>query len=481
LNFTGLHAAALAGNISTAVATATCLLLVLGASGKSAQIPLYVWLPDAMAGPTPVSALIHAATMVTAGIYMTARLSFLFQLAPIAMVTLAIMGAATALFAATIGTVQNDIKKVLAYSTVSQLGFMFIAAGVGAYAIALFHVVTHAFFKACLFLGSGSVIHGMSGEQDMRQMGGLRKKMPVTFWTFFFSTLAITGFPMMSGFISKDAILAHAFNAGNGPHAAAFGQLGVVLWGCGVLAAGLTSFYMWRVVFMTFFSGKLRASHEVAEHVHESPLSMTVPLVILAALATFGGFLGMPHIFGGHEWISEWLAPVVGATPEIELSESMELGLMGISTAIALLGFGLAFALYAKRIHPVTNKIVSESPWRTVYEGAFNKWYIDELYDTVIVKPWHWVSKVTLYELVDRRIIDALVNGVGWFARSVGFLGQLFQSGNIQRYLAIFAIGLAILLYGWLTPMDASWPNLVQQAPLPQPTDAMLMLPAGGK
>ncbi|HET6346814.1 MAG TPA: NADH-quinone oxidoreductase subunit L, partial [Myxococcota bacterium] len=371
LNFPGLSAAAMGGKVSAGVATAACLLMVLGATGKSAQIPLYVWLPDAMAGPTPVSALIHAATMVTAGVYMTARLSFLFALAPVAMLTLATIGALTALFAATIGTAQNDIKKVLAYSTVSQLGFMFIAAGVGAYAFALFHVVTHAFFKACLFLGSGSVIHGMSGEQDMRQMGGLSKRMPVTFATFVVATLAITGFPFLSGFISKDAILAAAFNAGTGPYAAVFGAWGKGLWLMGVIAAGFTSFYMWRLVFMTFFSGSLRASPDVAHHVHESPGTMTGPLVILAILSAVGGALGWPHVFGGHDWISEWLEPVVGVPPLSEhISVGLELGLMGVSTAVAVVGFALAYALYARRIHPVTHRLASEGPWRPLYEGA---------------------------------------------------------------------------------------------------------------
>ena len=473
LDFRALAAAAAAGNISTTVATAVCLMLILGASGKSAQIPLYVWLPDAMAGPTPVSALIHAATMVTAGVYMSARLGFLFQLAPIAMVTMACIGAATALFAATIGTVQNDIKKVLAYSTVSQLGFMFIAAGVGAYAVALFHVVTHAFFKACLFLGSGSVIHGMSGEQDMRQMGGLRHKMPITFYTFLIATLAITGFPFLSGFISKDAILWNAFSAGMGEHAAVFGNLGQVLWAVGVLAAGFTSFYMWRLVFLTFFSGKLRAAPEVAHHVHESPLSMTFPLVVLALLSIGGGALGWPHIFGGHDWLSDWLAPVVGVGPAPEGHyTALELSLMAASTAVALVAFGLAWAFYARQINPVTHRLASEGPSSWFYERVLHMWHIDELYETVIVQPAVWLSKVVLYEGLDRRIIDGAVNLVGWFARTIGFIGQLFQSGNIQRYLAIFAVGLAIILYGWLTPTH-------DDAPIA--AEAALEAPAGGK
>ena len=458
LNFPGLAAAAAAGQISTGVATAACLLLVLGATGKSAQIPLYTWLPDAMAGPTPVSALIHAATMVTAGLYLTARLSFLFHLAPLAMLTLASIGAVTALFAASIGTAQNDIKKVLAYSTVSQLGFMFIAAGVGAYAMALFHVVTHAFFKACLFLGAGSVIHGMGGEQDMRQMGGLWRKMPVTFATFFVATLAITGFPFLSGFISKDAILWHAFNAGEGPYAEVFGLWGKGFWALGLLAAGFTSFYMWRLVFLTFFSGRLRAPADVRHRVHESSATMTVPLIILAALAVGAGAIGWPPALGGSEWIARWLQPVVGPLPELAGGGEhlgLELGLMGISTAVAGAGFVVAYLLYARTVHPLTHRFASESPWSWWYERVLHKWHVDELYDAVVVRPTLWVSRVVLYEIFDRLVIDKVVNGVGWFARSVGFLGQLFQSGNIQRYLAIFAMGLAVLLYGWLTPGSA--------------------------
>ena len=471
LSFAALHGAASAGQISTAAATAACLLLVLGATGKSAQIPLFVWLPDAMAGPTPVSALIHAATMVTAGVYMTARLSFLFHLAPAAMLTVAIIGAVTALFAATIGTAQNDIKKVLAYSTVSQLGFMFIAAGVGAYAIAIFHVMTHAFFKACLFLGSGSVIHGMSGEQDMRQMGGLWKKMPVTFATFVIATLAITGFPLMAGFVSKDAILWHAYMASQGPYGPVFAAFGKGIWLCGILAAGFTSFYMWRLVFMTFFSGRLRASAEVVQHVHESPLSMTLPLIVLALLSLFGGLLGWPHLLGGHEWIVQWLTPVVGEVPEfVGEHAGLEVGLMVFSTAVALVGFLLAYGLYGQGIHPLTHRFASESPWRWFYDRVVQRWHVDELYETAVIRPWVWVSRVVLYEGLDRRIIDGLVNLVGWLARSVGFVGQLFHSGNIQRYLAVFALGIAILLYGWLTPRDGHrWVG--SQAALSAPSD----------
>lgn len=464
LEFSGIQAAAQSGMLTTTVATAAALLLFLGATGKSAQLPLYVWLPDAMAGPTPVSALIHAATMVTAGVYLLARMSFVFVLAPYAMLTIAVIGAGTALFAATIGTAQYDIKKVLAYSTVSQLGFMFIAAGVGAYAIALFHVITHAFFKACLFLGSGSVIHGMSGEQDMRQMGGLRKKMPITFVTFLVATMAITGFPLLSGFASKDLILWQAFIAGAGHHAEVFHGVGWVLWLMGATAAGFTSFYMWRLVFMTFFSGETRASHVVAsghagEHgqhhgIHESPKSMTIPLVILATLSVVGGALCWPAALGGHEWLAEtWLMPVTGHLPELHGDHhALEVGLMSASTCFALVGFALAFVLYFKRISPALGRVVSGGPLRTLYLMVNGKWHIDELYEAVVVKPIGWTSKFFFYEGMDRKIIDGLVNLVGWFGRSIGFVGQLFQSGNIQRYLAIFAMALALLLWGWMSP-----------------------------
>ncbi len=475
LSFAGLSHAAAAGTIGVALASGVALMLILGATGKSAQIPLYVWLPDAMAGPTPVSALIHAATMVTAGVYLTARMGFLFSMAPVAMLTLATIGAVTALFAATIGTAQNDIKKVLAYSTVSQLGYMFIAAGLGAYAVAVFHLVTHAFFKACLFLGSGSVIHGMSGEQDMREMGGLWKKMPVTFVTFLIATLAITGFPLMAGFVSKDAILWNAFVAGNGHYGAVFGMWAKVLWALGLLAAGFTAFYMWRLVFMTFFSGKLRAREEVASHVHESSLSMTLPLVVLAGLSLVGGALSWPHLLLGHESLFTWLAPVVGAGPAPEGEfVGLEVSLMTVSTLVALIGFVAAYVLYARRLHPFTRKVASERPWRWLHARLVAKWHVDELYDIIVIQPLNWVSRVVLYEGIDRRVIDGTVNFVGWFTRSVGYVGQVFQSGNVQRYLAVFAVALAVLIYGWLlpaSPVPASTDTLaagVQQQAQPQ-------------
>jgi NADH-quinone oxidoreductase subunit L len=454
LDYAQLQTAVEAGQLGPAAVTAVCLLLILGATGKSAQLPLYVWLPDAMAGPTPVSALIHAATMVTAGIYLTARMNWLFILSPTAMLLMASIGALTAFFAATIGTVQRDIKKVLAYSTVSQLGFMFLAAGVGAYAIALFHVLTHAFFKACLFLGSGSVIHGMGGEQDMRQMGGLYKKMPITCATFVLATLAITGFPFLSGFISKDAILWHAFTADAGPYAATFAGWARGLWLLGICAASLTSFYMWRLVFMTFFSGALRAPPKVAHHVHESPFAMTAPLVLLALLSVFGGLLGWPEIFGGRNPLAHWLLPVVGELPEMAGdTHRLEVGLMGISTGMALLGFLIAYALYARSLSPMAERLSVSRVGGWLHARLLGKWHVDELYDFAVIRPWVWGSKVVLFEGLDRRVIDALVNGVGSLVRSVGFLGQLLQNGDIQRYLAVFVVGLAALLYGWMSPL----------------------------
>src|SRR5438067_1216895 len=320
------------------VVTAICLLLFLGAVGKSAQIPLYVWLPDAMAGPTPVSALIHAATMVTAGVYMVVRSNALYRLSPSAMMVVALIGALTALFAATIGIRQWDIKKVLAYSTVSQLGFMFIGVGVGAFTAGIFHLITHAFFKACLFLGSGSVIHAMSGEQDMRKMGGLKSKIPITYWTFLIATIAIADIPPLAGFFSKDEILASAYD---NPY---FHDFGKVIWVIGSLAAFCTAYYMFRLVFLTFF-GDFRGTHEQEHHVHESPWTMTVPLIILATLSLIGGaLLGWPH----HHFLAKWMAPIfakIRGIPEAqyEISPNVEWSLMIVSTFIAAIGTWLAY------------------------------------------------------------------------------------------------------------------------------------------
>ncbi len=423
------HAPALAGGTATTIA----LLLLVGAAGKSAQLPLYVWLPDAMAGPTPVSALIHAATMVTAGIYMIARMHVVFAMSPTALQVIAVLGAATALFAATIALVQNDIKKVLAYSTVSQLGFMVLALGVGAYATAIFHVVTHAFFKALLFLGAGSVIHGMSGEQDVQHMGGLRTKMPITWWTFLVGTLAIAGAPGFAGFFSKDEILAHTWGTGH-----------YALWAVGAFTAALTAFYMFRLLFLTF-TGELRAAPDVAHHVHESPAVMTIPLVVLAVLSIVGGWIGLPEgwlwgpAFGG------FLAPVTGHLDLGEHGHATELILMLITTALAAGGAGLAYVFYVRM--PGLPLILA---WRLkpAYELLWNKYWIDELYDRVVVRPYVVASNL-LWRIVDQVVIDGVVNGAATAVTTNGQLWRYVQDGNVQHYAFVF-LGGAIALLAFL-------------------------------
>ena len=382
-------------------ATVIALLLFVGAIGKSAQIPLYVWLPDAMAGPTPVSALIHAATMVTAGVYIVARCNVFFRLSPTAMVVVAIVGGVTAIFAATIALVQNDIKKVLAYSTVSQLGYMFLAAGVGAFTIAIFHVVTHAFFKACLFLGSGSVIHANSGEQDMTRMGGLRRFMPTTYWTFLVATLAIAGIPIFAGFFSKDEILARAFAAG-ATNLNGFGDVYRVLWYLAVGGALLTAFYMFRAVYMTFH-GTFRGGEEAEHHLHESPRSMTAPLIILGALSIVGGFIGFPgQLFHKTGWnlIEDFLHPVIlplgeahGAAVATEhavhgISLGTEWLLVGISIAVAVVGWLIARRFYVgEGAFALPGKLADRLP--LIHKLLFNKYWIDEIYNALIIRPVH--------------------------------------------------------------------------------------------
>ncbi|MGE0680617.1 MAG: NADH-quinone oxidoreductase subunit L [Candidatus Binatia bacterium] len=399
-------------SIPVDVATVVCLLLFVGAAGKSAQIPLYVWLPDAMAGPTPVSALIHAATMVTAGIYMIARLHFLYALSPTALSVVATVGAATAFFAATIGLVQNDIKKVLAYSTVSQLGYMFLGLGVGAYTAGVFHLMTHAFFKALLFLGAGSVIHGMSDEQDIRKMGGLRNKMPVTFWTFFVACLAIAGVPGLSGFFSKDLILEEAYASSLGSP---------TLWLVGTVGAGMTAFYMFRLLFVTFF-GETRASREVAHHIHESPASMTVPLAVLGVLSVVGGYFPLLH----------FLSPMYGSHhPEISPL------IKYIPTVVGLAGIALAYVMY------VVNPSIAENLTKSLsalYNLLLNKYYIDELYDVIIVRPVAAVSN-WLWKVWDIIVIDGTVNGAAHTMEANGLLLRLWQTGNVQNYALSFLIG----------------------------------------
>ncbi|HKO56246.1 MAG TPA: NADH-quinone oxidoreductase subunit L [Thermoanaerobaculia bacterium] len=427
-----------AANLPSWLLPAICLLLFLGACGKSAQIPLYVWLPDAMAGPTPVSALIHAATMVTAGVYMVVRSNALYRLSPSVMMVVAAIGALTALFAATIGIRQWDIKKVLAYSTVSQLGFMFIGVGVGAFTAGLFHVVTHAFFKACLFLGSGSVIHAMSGEQDIRKMGGLRAKIPITYWTFFIATIAIAGFPPFAGFFSKDEILASALANPYFPK-----PFSIFVWILGTLAALCTAFYMFRLVFLTFF-GEFRGTHEQEHHLHESPATMTIPLIILAFLSVVGGaLLGWPH----HHFLAEWLKPVfaeIHGVPEAqyEISPGLEYGLMFVSTAIAAIGAWLAYVRFYRRGLAADEAFAERRP--ALAAGMENRWYVDELYDRIVVRPLTRFSEF-LWKIVD-AVIDGIASLLGALVEGIGDLLRFFQTGNVRNYALMFFIGVIVFL-----------------------------------
>jgi NADH-quinone oxidoreductase subunit L len=397
------------------------LLLFLGATGKSAQIPLYTWLPDAMAGPTPVSALIHAATMVTAGIYMIARSNVLYALAPFTLSIIAIIGAATALLAATIALRQNDIKKVLAYSTVSQLGYMFLALGTGAWVAAIFHVMTHAFFKALLFLGSGSVIHSVSGQQDIRFMGGLRRYMKITYWTFLIGCLAIAGIFPFSGFFSKDAILLNVFEHDK------------FLYAVGLLTAGLTAFYMFRLLFITF-NGSFRGTEEQRHHLHESPASMTIPLVILAILSIAGGFVGIPELFmHGGERLSEFLAPVV-PTAQHHVTHSTEWLLIALTTVVALIAIGIAWMRYR------TYREEQPSAMGRVLE---NKWYVDELYNSIIVKPVNSLGRFA-GKYLEKSGIDALVNGVGRLVNYGGRQMRWLQSGQVGSYVLLMVISMLL-------------------------------------
>jgi NADH-quinone oxidoreductase subunit L len=417
------------------VITLITILLFIGACGKSAQLPLFTWLPDAMAGPTPVSALIHAATMVTAGIYMIARSSVLFNLAPTTQMIIAIIGTATALIAAIIALTQTDIKKVLAYSTVSQLGYMFLGLGVGAYTGSFFHVLTHAFFKALLFLGAGSVIHAMHHEQDMRHMGGLKSKLKITFATMMIGTIAIAGIPPFSGFFSKDEILAHAF------------EYNKVLWAIGLLTAFLTAFYMFRMMFLTF-SGKYRGTHHAEEHIHESPKVMTYPLIVLAILAALGGLINIPHIFGGNEWLAHWLTGAGIAPKELELSHTEEFALMGASVLAALVALGYAYTKYVKNAHV---PIADEGKRSILAKISYNKFYLDEIYNAIITKPLDAFSRF-FYRIIDKKLIDGLVNGFGWSATEGSKGLRLLQSGNVGFYIFMMVFGIiALLLYTYLS------------------------------
>jgi NADH-quinone oxidoreductase subunit L len=411
------------------IITVACILLFVGATGKSAQIPLYVWLPDAMEGPTPVSALIHAATMVTAGVYLVARSHVLFLHSETAMYLVAIIGCATAFFAATIGLVQSDIKKVLAYSTVSQLGYMFLGCGVGAFSAGIFHLMTHAFFKALLFLSAGSVIHAMGGEQDMWKMGGLHSKIKVTFWCMLFGTIAIAGFFPFAAFFSKDAILFAAFNREPG---------GKALYSVGLVAAVLTSFYMFRLIWLTFFGARRYDEHHV--HVHESPLNMTVPLMILAFLSLTGGWFALPVLWGGKNYFADFLSPVLGSgeVAGAEHVHSLELPLSGVAMVAAIAGLLAAWRMYAKSVKPGTSD--------GLHKILYNKYYVDELYHAVVVAPLVWISRNVLWKVLDVGIIDGVINGMGEGTNAVGDKVRRAQSGNTRSYGVWVLVG-AVLVF----------------------------------
>jgi NADH-quinone oxidoreductase subunit L len=477
LNFNTVFAHIAASPLSGGIFTAIALLLVLGATGKSAQIPLYIWLPDAMEGPTPVSALIHAATMVTAGIYMVARCHVLFDHSPAALTVVACIGAATALLAATIGLVQHDIKRVLAYSTVSQLGYMFMACGVGAYSAGIFHLMTHAFFKALLFLAAGSVIHALNGEQDMRNMGGLRKRIPITFYTMSAGVLAISGIWPFAGFFSKDEILYQTFISPNPLH--------IILWLVGLLTAGLTSFYMFRLWFKTFF-GEPRFSehphddlhtHGAAVHssetstlvleadpepthahthsVHESPLVMTIPLILLAILSIIGGWVGIPAALGGHNEFEHFLAPVfapvlasgvtVSFTNPVDpgYSRALELTLAFVSLLTAALGFFIAYLFYYRKPGTAAELAKKFAP---IYNLVNHKYWVDEIYGRLIITPLLVLSRIGLNGLIDGGIIQGTGSGLAATTRGGSWLARRIQSGNIRSYAGWLAIGAAAVI-----------------------------------
>jgi NADH-quinone oxidoreductase subunit L len=431
VNFKEVFPLALKYPVGSGVITAITLLLFLGATGKSAQIPLYTWLPDAMEGPTPVSALIHAATMVTAGVYMVARCSTLYVLAPFSLLVVAAVGAITAIYAATIGMAQFDIKRVLAYSTVSQLGYMFLACGVGAFTSGIFHLMTHAFFKALLFLGSGSVMHGLHGELDMRKMGGLKKYMPITYWTFILATLAIAGIFPFAGFFSKDEILFHSLVSGH-----------TVFWGIATVAAFITAFYMFRAVFMTFH-GESRVDPHV--HPHESPPVMTVPLMVLALLSVVGGFVGFPIIEGANKF-KDFLSPAI--TPLVHHAHYpawFEITMMAFSMAVAGAGIFVAYKMYIKQ-PDLPEKVTQKVP--VVYDLVYNKYYVDEIYDATVVEPIKNGSDF-LWHGVDDNVVDGAVNGsattIGWLSSHL----RKLETGFVQNYALAILIGV-VLITGYL-------------------------------
>ncbi len=421
------------------VLTYAGLCLFLGACGKSAQIPLYVWLPDAMAGPTPVSALIHAATMVTAGVYMCCRLYFVFDLAPAAADTVAVVGGITAFFAATIGLAQDDIKKVLAYSTVSQLGYMFLAVGLGGYGAAMFHVVTHAFFKACLFLGAGAVIHALHEEQNIQRMGGLRTRLPVVYWTFVVSTLALAGIPIFAGFFSKDSILAYAWYHNKS------------LWALGFVAAGLTAVYMSRLISLTFY-GEYRLKDEAGAPVptHPPHWPMKAPLIILAVFATVAGFFNIPHVMSAEYglWFDHFLAPAV-KSEHPHISEVVEWVLMGASVALAVLGLSVGYLIYGQGPSRAMVRLTAAGSGRFVYLMLHGKWFIDEVYQRLLIGPLRVLSSL-FATVIDMWIIDGLiVKGSSLLVRAIGRLLSKLQSGSVQVYATVLVVGVALILV-WL-------------------------------
>jgi NADH-quinone oxidoreductase subunit L len=417
--------------LSSTDITAITLLLFVGAMGKSAQIPLYTWLPDAMAGPTPVSALIHAATMVTAGIYMITRTNIFYTHSEIAQTVVAIIGISTALLAATIAIKQNDIKKVLAYSTVSQLGYMFLGLGVGAYSGAVFHVITHAFFKALLFLAAGSVIHAMHHEQDIRKMGGLKSKLPITHITFLIGCIAIAGVPPFSGFFSKDEILAAAY------------AKNPIYWFLGVVGAAMTAFYMFRL-YATTFLGQFRGTEAQASHLHESPISMTLPLIILAVLSAVGGSMGVPEILGGHHWLSHHLSSIIGAEHALHLSHTTEWILMGTSVAIALVALLIAIGKYSKQ--------ADGEPQTALGKFLYNKWLVDELYENAIVQPLNRLAGF-LKDVVEKNVIDGVVNGTGKLVQYGARQTRLMQSGQVGYYILFMVLSIVLLFLIWFNDL----------------------------
>ena len=417
--------------LSSTDITAITLLLFVGAMGKSAQIPLYTWLPDAMAGPTPVSALIHAATMVTAGIYMITRTNIFYTHSEIAQTVVAIIGISTALLAATIAIKQNDIKKVLAYSTVSQLGYMFLGLGVGAYSGAVFHVITHAFFKALLFLAAGSVIHAMHHEQDIRKMGGLKSKLPITHLTFLIGCIAIAGVPPFSGFFSKDEILAAAY------------AKNPIYWFLGLIGAAMTAFYMFRL-YATTFLGQFRGTEAQASHLHESPISMTIPLIILAVLSAVGGAMGVPEILGGHHWLGHHLSSIIGAEQALHLSHTTEWILMGTSVTIAVVALLIAIGKYSKQ--------ADGEPQTALGKFLYNKWLVDELYEKTIVQPLNRFAGF-LKEVVEKNVIDGVVNGTGKLVQYGARQTRLMQSGQVGYYILFMVLSIVLLFLIWFNDL----------------------------